>query len=112
MKSYSFMQTLCLVAALSLAGATLPLVAQPGNGNAYGNGNGNGNAYGNGNGNAYGKYKDKFKDGLSSPPAPEIAQTIAADAGGAPDQYAYYSENLARTLSNLTPAQRARVFTD
>lgn len=40
-----------------------------------------------------------------------LAQAIANDSGGHADQYAKYSERLAETLSRLTPAQRARIFT-
>lgn len=44
-------------------------------------------------------------------PAPAaLAQTIASDSGGHPDQYAYYAESLSKTLNNLTAAQRARIF--
>ena len=41
-----------------------------------------------------------------------LAQAIAREAGGHAQQYVDYSEKLAATLSQLTPAQRARVFHD
>jgi len=39
-----------------------------------------------------------------------LAQAIAESAGGQPDQYRPYAEKLARTLSELSPEQQARVF--
>lgn len=39
-----------------------------------------------------------------------LANVIANDAGGHPDQYSYYAERLALTLSQLSTDQRSRVF--
>jgi hypothetical protein len=46
----------------------------------------------------------------AAPVPAALAQTIASDSGGHPDQYAYYAESLSKTLNNLTAAQRARIF--
>lgn len=45
-----------------------------------------------------------------APAATALAQSIARDAGGHADQYAYYADKLAETLAQLSPEQRARVF--
>ena len=44
--------------------------------------------------------------------ASSLASAIANDAGGHPDQYAFYAESLARTLSQFSSDQMSRVFKD
>ncbi len=104
-----------LALALLVAPPTRILEAQNANGNSNGNSNGNangnsnGNANGNSNGNANGNSNGNANSNRA-PSAPQLAQTIAAEAGGSSEQYAEYAEKLARTLAHLSPAERARVF--
>ncbi|MCB1079577.1 MAG: hypothetical protein KDM64_17295 [Verrucomicrobiae bacterium] len=55
-----------------------------------------------------------FRKALASctaePESAALAEAIALDAGGTPEQYERYASKLAETLSQLTAAQRAVVF--